>query len=207
MPPELMLSENSTRFISPTDPNAGGTWMLVNEFGVTICLLNRWHESLKVPSASKSRGQLVLGLAGSANAAEVITRLRQTDCHAYKPFTLVAIDQQSLMVEAWDGNRLFTEQTQAPLTSSSYCFPEVSQSRCNRYSAVDENNPQALSNFHAGEAEQTAYTVRMNRPDAQTWSRSHLVIGPAKITWQYLEELPNLDAESIEHNIELDRSP
>ena len=29
---------------------------------------------------------------------------------------------------------------------------------------------------------------------------------PAKIAWQYLEELPNLDAESIEHNIELDRS-
>jgi len=205
VPPELMLSDNSIRFISPTDPNAGGTWMLVNELGVTICLLNRWHESLKVPTASKSRGQLVLGLAGSADTAEVITRLSQTDCREYKPFTLVALDQQRLLVEAWDGGRLYTEQTKAPLTSSSYCFPEVSKARRDRYATLDENGPQALSNYHAGEVEQSAFTVRMNRPDAQTWSRSHLVVGPAQIAWQYLEELPNLDGESVEHNIELDR--
>ena len=43
----LKREENGMQFLSPRDPDGGGTWMLVNEHGVVLCLLNRWHEESK----------------------------------------------------------------------------------------------------------------------------------------------------------------
>ena len=51
------------------------------------------------------------------------------------------------------------------------------------------------SDFHGSLEEDTsAYTVRMNRPDAQTWSRSYLRLGKV-LTWEYLAEKVNLEGE------------
>jgi len=203
LPPEVRSTSEGVRYIAPTDPDAGGTWMLVNEFGLTICLLNRWHESSTLPGAIRSRGRLVLEFAATQQASAVTEQIRTTDCSGYKPFTLVAIDHETLLVEAWDGKKLAPETPRAPLTSSSYCFQEVKKSRCGRYQRLASNHPDALREYQAGKGEPSAFTVRMNRPDAQTWSRSHLCVGPERITWQYLEEMPDLVGDSIEHNTEL----
>lgn len=220
LPPEIRQTDQGVRYLAPTDPDAGGTWMLVNEFGLTVCLLNRWHDEAKVGAAGQneikhqSRGILVLGFAGAKTAAEVIAQLRDTDSRVYKPFTLVVADANELLVEVWDGERMFPEVAEAPLTSSSYCFPEVSQARTEGYQALPDTDPATLRIYQAGgvavegggmnkESKLSAYTVRMNRPDAQTWSRSHLMVSSERIRWQYVEEMPNLERDSIEHNIEL----
>lgn len=203
IPPEVRSTSEGVRYIAPIDPDAGGTWMLVNEYGLTICLLNRWHESVAMPGTTRSRGQLVLGFAGAKHASAVIEQLRNTDCSDYKPFTLVAFDQKNLFGGAWDGKSLFAESPEAPLTSSSYCFQAVKQARCDRYLKLENNHPDTLQEYQAGDGEHSANTVRMNRPDAQTWSRSHVSVRPELITWQYLEEMPGLVGHSIEHNTEL----
>jgi len=209
LPPELRSTENGVRYLAPIDPDAGGTWMLVNEYGVSVSLLNRWHESASakiegVGGKSQSRGQLVLSLADAKCAADLITQLKKTDCSRFKPFTLVVIDQLEMQAQAWNGELLLTEATAAPLTSSSYCFPEVRQARCDGYTQLAKHDLASLQNYHASHEEPSAYTVRMNRPDAQTWSRTRLSIGSQYITWQYLEEMPDLVGESLEHHSQLD---
>ncbi|MCP5537123.1 MAG: NRDE family protein [Akkermansiaceae bacterium] len=204
LPPALRVADNGTRFLAPADPDAGGTWMLVNESGLTVCLLNRWHETAARNTTKRSRGRLVLDFAGARHAVEVIKKLRNTDCASYKAFTLVAIDRHDLLVEAWDGKTMSSEIPQAPLTSSSYRYQEVRQSRCERYRELEIIHPDTLRDYQSGKDPPTAYTVRMNRPDAQTWSRSHVVVGPSQATWRYLEEMPDLAGDSIEHHSKLD---
>ena len=205
LPPQRRRTEHGVRYLAPTDPDAGGSWMLVNEHGVTVSLLNRWHEGAAVPAPLRSRGQLVLGLAGAASAAEVIDGLRKTDCTGIKPFILVAMDRMDTLVEAWDGCRLFSEKATPPLVSSSYCFAQVRQARKDQYAKLPELTPEALRGYQAGATEPSAFTVRMKRPDAQTWSRSRIRVGADTVRWQYIEEPPDLVGESIEYCVDLDR--
>ncbi len=206
LPPELQSTEEGVRYLAPIDPDAGGTWMLVNEYGVTVSLLNRWHEGASDEAGvkSKSRGQLVLSFANAKCASDVIEQLKKTDCSRFKPFTLVVLDKLEMQAQAWNGEFLLIEVTAAPLTSSSYCFSEVRRARCDRYTLLVKHDPASLQDYHASHEEPSAYTVRMNRPDAQTWSRTRLSVGSEDISWQYLEEMLDLGGDGIEHHTQLD---
>ena len=50
------------RYIAPVDSDCGGTWIAANEFGVSVCLLNRGNGH--GPLAAESRGLLVDELGG-----------------------------------------------------------------------------------------------------------------------------------------------
>src|SRR5262245_8061057 len=43
--PPGMMEGDGVRFLAPTDADAGGTWIGVNQFGLTVGLLNRYHEA------------------------------------------------------------------------------------------------------------------------------------------------------------------
>ncbi|MEM9080636.1 MAG: hypothetical protein AAGC74_08100, partial [Verrucomicrobiota bacterium] len=74
---------------------------------------------------------------------------------------------------------------------SSYRFPEVRAARLAQFSQTPN-----LASFHNNPTPDASHlSVRMNRPDAQTWSRSHLKISPSQLHWTYLEEFPNLQLE------------
>jgi hypothetical protein len=84
------------------------------------------------------------------------------------------------------------------LTSSSFRFEEVSAARRASFSSglrgVD---------FHASPQEPPSpYSVRMNRPDAQTWSRSRVLISD-RILWHYLAEQADLNGDPLETLVEL----
>ena len=202
-PPNLLDTSSGTKYISPSDPVAGGTWMLVNEHRLTVCLLNRWHETIPERENFESRGLLVSSMADAMSADEVMQRLQEIDRAPYKPFTLVAIDPYELRAKAWNGELLSDENSSPPLTSSSYRFSEVAASRAKVFSNLADHELKSLSQYQQGESPASAYTVRMNRPDAQTWSRSHLSVRANGIHWEYIEEEPDLIGEGILHTAEL----
>lgn len=204
-PPELLESAGGVRFLAPRDPAAGGTWMLANEHRVTVCLLNRWHEAAPEGGACQSRGLLVSAMADCSSAHEVMQRLRKTGLACYRPFTMVAIDSGHVLGAAWNGQRLSDEQLIPPLTSSSYRFEEVAAARREAFSNIPGNDPGSLWEFQCGGPSASAYTVRMNRPDAQTWSRSRVCVSEHSILWEYIEETPDLVGEGTLHTVELTR--
>lgn len=181
-PPEIREGD----FISPRDPTGGGTWLSVNNRGVIVGLLNRWHER---QTGEASRGQLVWSLAGSKSVDEIGEALETMPLGQYPAFTLIAIDRQG---EArWDWNTINIARTPAsvPAVSSSFEPEGVISYRQKLYHEMvgSPADSEGRSSFHQlmGEG---AFSPRMLRGDAQTWSRSHISVNREEIHWSYLEE-------------------
>ena len=132
---------------------------------------------------------MVWSLADVSSPDEIEARL--VGLESYQAFTLVALSRTNDRSWEWDGEKLSSGNAPSFLTSSSFQFKEVRKARetCHAKGLVGEE-------LHASPCEPpSAYSIRMNRPDAQTWSRSHLKIN-GKITWEYFAEQPDLVGES-----------
>lgn len=172
-------------FLSPRDPKGAGTWMLANENGVVICLLNKWELEGREIAEPQSRGRLVWRLAGARSVEDVARDLGELG--NYQAFTLVVFSPSGDCCWEWDGERLRRREVPPFLTSSSYRFEEVKEVREAAFLSGSFGE-----DFHAARGEDSsAYTVRMNRPDAQTWSRSCVRVAE-KVRWEYLAEQPGL---------------
>src|SRR4051812_25136028 len=88
-----LRTAGGTRFIAPLDGDFGGTWIAVNEHGVSICLLNRYDTTAR---GWVSRGLLVLDLMGSSRSAtEAVQSAARRYLSQFSPFTLVALQPNS----------------------------------------------------------------------------------------------------------------
>ncbi|MDQ8189410.1 NRDE family protein [Roseibacillus persicicus] len=196
-PPRCHLSEKGTRYLSPIDPDAGGTWMLANGHGIVICLLNRWNEESTL-HYQKSRGSVVTELADCPTLVD-LAQILPNNSQGAKPFDLIAFANGQVRGFSWKGKELTAFEPRMPLTSSSYQFEEVKTAREQAFA-----HAKRLEDFQSSKhGSSSAYTVRMNRPDAQTWSRSHLTITAAEISWDYWEEFPDLAQEPTLHQTSL----
>ncbi len=171
--------------------------MLANEHGVTICLLNRWHEDTRTPATpSRSRGLLVWEMAGVANVPAAEEHLRLQDLGPVRPFTIVAFDSVGERAWDWDGGRLTALVPERPMASSAFHFEEVLAARKARFEDLRcciPSEDELLERFHAdAENGPSAFTVRMCRSDAQTMSRSQVVVDRGGVHWRYWEERPDL---------------
>ena len=196
-PPRVHEREGAS-FLAPLDPDGGGTWMLANQKGVVVCLLNRWHEDDADEQPSRSRGKLVMEMAALENVPAVEERLRHEDLNGVRPFTMVGFDPVGERAWSWNGSALRVERPVMPLCSSSFHFEEVAAARRQRFrelSCAERMGASLLESFHAdvnAEGGATAFTTRMCRPDAQTMSRSRVVVSAGTVKWMYLEEQAEL---------------
>src|SRR5687768_12141538 len=70
--PPRVHERSDVRFIAPIDGDHGGSWIGVNQFGLSLCLLNRYQDGEQSATGSnKSRGLLLAGLMYSPSRAEV----------------------------------------------------------------------------------------------------------------------------------------
>ena len=196
-------------YLSPRDPDAGGTWMVANELGVVVCLLNRWHEEHRLDGPAQSRGLLVERMAGMENVPAVEEQLRSEDLTRVRPFTLVAFDPVGQRGFDWDGRGLVRSGLEMPLCSSSYHFEEVQAARRTRFAEMIGHVHQEgrdLERYHADtEGGASAHTVRMCRADAQTMSRSRVRVGRDVVRWDYWEEQPEFGGLPEAHRATLGR--
>ena len=54
LPPQRH-QERGVRFLSPTDGDAGGTWIAVNEYGLSLGLLNDYSSRARQPAERRAR--------------------------------------------------------------------------------------------------------------------------------------------------------
>lgn len=92
---------NSIKVLFPKDPQAGGTWFAINEFGVVAVLLNgAFVKHERKPSYAKSRGLVVLDVIASMEPESTLGKMDLTEV---EPFTLVLFDGDGLTEFRWDG--------------------------------------------------------------------------------------------------------
>ncbi len=190
LPPEER-AVNGVKAIAATDALAGGTWLVTNEFGNTVFLLNR-YPTTGAPMAT-SRGMLVLNLADVANRADFEERIFSAAPGKYSAFTCgLLTPTHEASVYSWDGRNLRPLQPrQTFLTSSSVNSEIVEKTRVAFYRLIRPNTARDFSALHRSHLpEKGGSSVCMHRDDAQTVSYSHIRVRSRFSQFCYLEGPP-----------------
>jgi hypothetical protein len=189
---------DGVRLLTPTDGDAGGSWLAVNEFGLAVAVLNYYEADSPVsgptPATHESRGHLVLRMAASRSWPELLARMEALRCENYRPFYLVlfsGLGEVSMM--RWNGvvlERSVLNEGHLPVTTSSFQTEEVTACRRSMFQRLLRDrggvSPEMLAEFHHSRDERGgAYSVTMTRPDALTVSFSSVRIGNERATFYY----------------------
>ena len=92
-------------FVAPIDGDHGGSWIGVNQFGLTLCLLNRYDDLSADPSRDyTSRGLLLTDLLDCRDGSQISTRVTEAGLDRFRPFTLLALSVDApAMLVGWNG--------------------------------------------------------------------------------------------------------
>lgn len=211
-PPQLQQRAGVT-FIAPVDGDHGGSWIGVNEFGLSLCLLNRYQDETARPLQTPvSRGLLLTELMDSDSPAQVSCRIKQHDLTRFQPFTLLALAPGTpALIVHWTGRELLngrSAEAQMPLTSSSYETARVIESRQQQFAELTQQAGQItadlLLNFHRSHApERGPFSVCLHRADAATVSFSHISVAGGAIRFDYHSAAPCADWAHPSHSLSL----
>lgn len=181
MPPK-QYQVNGVDIIMPLDPAGGGSWISINEFGLSLCLLNNYQGI--VPDAPLiSRGLLLKNMSSSRNITQLTEAFHRLDLNSFAPFTLLAfapnLTQHNGVVVAykWDGVQQNIVETDSPLFSSGVDLARVQAYRQAKYDQLISTgkNQQNLLMFHSHHhSEHPHLGTCMHRSDAHTVSFTHL---------------------------------
>lgn len=183
------------RYVAPRDGAHGGTWLLANEAGLTIGLLNDYGAPWRpLVSSRHSRGFVVRACATARTHADVIAAVERQPLAATPAFQLVALSvEEGPLVLHWRGDhltRLGAEEARAPLSSSSFATHEVIARRQHRFHSLMPNpgRPETvdLAAYHREHVPTAgAHSVLMRRSDAATRSIIHVTVDTHRVTMDY----------------------
>ena len=196
--PPTLETLSGVRYIAPTDGACDGTWILVNECGLTVTLLNAYRASLGAPRESyETRGALVRGLADCIDARACRARLDELDLDRYQPFTLLVVHPDGSFVLDWDGlERTFGEAApRMPLCSSGKDARLAREVRNRTLDALVKERGQLdaalLWDFHQSHAEgPSAASTCMHREEAETRSATRISVTAERIVLEYWNDAP-----------------
>lgn len=195
----MEYEHEGVRYLCPRDPDGGGTWLLVNEYALTLCLLNQYpQQPAPVKQPRISRGRLVESLA-ACQSPDVTSRVLQgQDLRHYEGFLLLAVGLHGARRFRWDTRQLTMEadaRLQPLLTSSSFMSDDVLLTRQHLFeqmvAAHGDPSPQKLDAFHRHfMPDASTHSVFMQRPDSQTVSLCQVAVSPERISLAYSPKHP-----------------
>ncbi|UTW45322.1 NRDE family protein [bacterium SCSIO 12696] len=200
LPPTVKVGADGSRCLSPTDTDAGGSWLQVNEHGLTACLLNYYAADRAPSNDVHSRGEIVLMLTGCRTIAEAEAIIQQLDTSHYRGFDLVLMETNQRPVQyRWDAVELTRHLPEIPLTSSSYKTEEVCEYRRELFLQSAPHNLQQLLAFHNCHSAETsahlpppspAHAPCMHRADAKTVSQCVVEVNDTSVSIRYADGSP-----------------
>ncbi|MDH3629205.1 MAG: NRDE family protein [Acidobacteriota bacterium] len=187
--------------VSPTDADAGGSWIASNAHGLTVCLLNGYRPA-DADGTFVSRGQVVLQLADYPDVTTALASLDRIDVQALRSFRIFAIDPRIVGSRVWDGETLSKNETPAvdeAIVSSSYRSAEVRRSRREWFRTLlslrqgDDPASRAAAHMRAHashQPERGPSSICMHRDDARTVSFSHVEAASHGTRFTYHDDSP-----------------
>lgn len=187
--PKLHSSE-SHQYLAPIDRDAMGTWILVNAFGLTACLLNNYI-NVKRTTGQRSRGLLLrdLNIAKDIQHAEDI--LNQAAIEQYAPFDIFLFDQQATLNIGWNGEIQTRIHNPENFKSSSGFDTDLAIKTRQSNFQFENKDVDKLRHYHSSHIpEKSAYSVCMHRPDARTQSYTEIVVNDGIASMRYSDGPP-----------------
>ncbi len=207
-----VLVRNGCRLIAPIDPEGGGSWIAVSERGGTAFLLNNYGAtgSSSREATYRTRGEIPLRLACSANGEERMSLIRECSSAEYRPFFIGYLSKgESAMFFSWDGRSLESIDLDMPFyTTSSFKSREIEPYRSKRYRdyAFSEGSKWAWESgidYHCDIAhEDPAFNPAMSRSDAETHCISIVTVTDGGIRFEYRERVGGRFSDAIETGFE-----
>lgn len=198
-------------FLAPVDGDAGGTWLGVNELGVTVGIANGGRSERDERAAPfRSRGLLVMDLLASASVGDAEARIGALETALYRAFELFAVDPGgTVRVWRFDGERLEVRTAGgegAFLISSSRDLARAKAERERVFARMLRErgrlDAELLAAFHAShEPERGAFSPCMHREDASTVSLSRVSVTASAVAFAYRPGPPCEEAETVVHRM------
>jgi len=193
--PPAIHDRGGVSFIAPLDGDAGGTWVLVNEFGLSLGLLNRYQQGNTTRPGLTSRGLLLLELAASQGGLEVQRTLEERDIACYPPFTIAAIEPGTpVRLAVWDGRQLACGSHASPglvLTSSAVDEGRVRAAREATFLREAPKARESLLALHRShDPSPGSASVCMHRADAETRSCSLIEVSSRDARFLHYPDSP-----------------
>jgi uncharacterized protein with NRDE domain len=205
LPPRID-ERRGVQFIAPLDGEHGGSWIGVNQFGLSLCLLNRYYAETAAGQSYTSRGLLLTELLACRSRAQVQSRIGQMELTRFQPFTLLALEPEpTAFVWQWTGSELMLAhdaEAMLPLISSAYDLPQVNRARRQYFNDLvaqaGKLEAQLLYSFHTSHVPvASAYSTCMHRQDARTVSFSTVKVARGAIEFFYHPAAPCLLPRSL----------
>ncbi len=196
-PPRLFEPRGLPRFLAPEDPESGGSWIAVNEYGLTASVLNYYEagDPRTIPPCRErtSRGTLPLRAAAHLSPAEAAAEVAAIlPSGIFEPFFLFLQSGEGTgELLTWNGQELLRknlDEFSPPLTTSSWNSAAVTAFRKGLYRELVPGPPRlpGLLEFHGTNLpDQPAYGPAMIRDDAHTRSLTLVRIGPGDISMRH----------------------
>jgi hypothetical protein len=219
LPPSV--HDGAVRWIAPLDGQSHGTWIGANDRGVTLAILNRYHESpMSAEGEWISRGLLVTALLSEVTKDDIERKLRNEPLGLYQPFTLAAFEVgRGARLFAWDGKGLGLSEaveTGLVLTSSGFDQERATRDRGAHFTRWLQAHPgdpadldypdhptlEAFEEIHASHLPRRGpLSICMHRPEAGTVSFTRVDVRPDAINVHYIPGPPGETRERITRSL------
>jgi hypothetical protein len=201
--------------IYPAEPG-GGTWVGVNECGLSLALLNWNFRPDSGHLERESRGRVIPLLLGKSTPRESAAMLESIDLGRTNPFRLImALHQERHLSEwMWDGDSLHSRPhtwTRNHWFSSGVDEAGAERSRCSVMGDA-ESEPDADSQewilrlYRSHLPERSAYSICMHRADASTVSLTTIDLTDSRAQMSYIAGSPCLDPTPLDMELSLTAS-
>jgi len=183
--------QNGVKYIAPVDGDHGGSWIGSNEFGLSLCLLNRYGDVQSDENREFiSRGLLLIDLLDCSEVEQATLRISDADLSRFRPFNLLVLPRSAkpALLE-WTGSKFSIVNDVdclVPLTSTSLTEPGIAVERRRQFAAIAGLNEDSLDDYHRSHLPtRGAYSVCMHRDGAATVSLSKVSVTQDEILFAY----------------------
>jgi len=229
LPPQVRTIGNR-RVVLPVDPVAGGTWIAVNDCGLTMTLLNVYAPSEDANSGQssdglrpagtncrphhRSRGLIIVSLMSNDSVVSALDDAGKLKPSDFPPFRLVMVDDERLAELRSDGHHCTASSDRRgdePLlfTSSGLGDHVVEPPRRELFRSMfaePEGWLRAQDVFHGHQwPERPHVSVCMDRLEARTVSHTAVNVGVGQVRLSYRGEAPNVAVEPFVVGLEQGR--
>jgi len=180
--------------ICPSEPG-GGTWIALNETGVTFALINWYSITACVTRAATSRGEIVAAISAMDDESNVAARLQEFQLKRINPFRLIGIFPATQEVVEWRWSLKQLVRKNLPWKtqqwiSSGFDEPAAQQMRHTTFQRASQQHSVGrldwLRRLHRSHAPQIGpFSTCMHRADAATVSYSEVTVSARRASMRY----------------------
>ncbi len=188
---------NGRRVLAPSEPS-GGTWISVNDSGVTFALINWYSIPSRLTAKSISRGGVVKAIGSLSTALSASRAMEQLPLAHINPFRLIGFfpDTNRIFEWRWDLKTLSSKKHPWRLQqwiSSGFDEPQAQRTRGKVFQEATKQKKvgslEWLRRLHCSHGPEIGpFSTCMHREDATTVSYTEVSVSSRKCEMRYFGE-------------------